>query len=1595
MCRKGRKRNRANCGVESRTRLLAVVAVAWLGSTASSLPVVSALPEVKGATSALYKNVERAVEKKTKQKIEVSLRTQKMKKKNDESVVHAKSDNHNDETNGLQNRVKVESFLTHRSFPVRSVLRVACLLLAARAFFQCSQTSGIPYAQTVFQIVYGSSKAQWPTAMERKLAQMILSTSNEFNVMLPPKLLPSAGPLLKFVVSLVAYVLTFLLPYWSTQFRMLLDYQKVEKHTSKENMSVLVRLDTPSSEKGQPQNLQIIPLQQSSKKKKEKLKNDETTTKRNNSKSGDGVYSHPSDFFFDVDHSRIYCNLDTKECIDGAPSLQTAPLSALQDLVEGGGLSQKQRKLAKERYQAYNTFPLATPTFKEAFLERISSPLVVIQLVGRLVSLLEEGMGAAISMVMTLAQHYYNAKQAIVSATQLADEVKTNLQDTSGYEVKVWNESKQQWVSTPAGKLVPGDIFKLTMNTQDEESKTQKQQELIVPVDALVVKGQCLTNEAILTGESVPQIKIPLDFDQETTDASTERRLDLHKDRSSVLFAGTTLFHTIGGGTAETSDKKNSTVGGVTCIALRTGTYSSKGRLLKALKGKSHVGAISNQQSNKDAIRMIASLSACAVLSCLSLFVNGNAKVSPFRRVIQCTRIALASIPSDLPLAQAYIARSCSKMLRDQSDVVCSEPGSLLTAAYIDTVVFDKTGTLTADTQSLAKVVQLESQPEHAVSAAFERFVLAGCHSLVHFKENEKTSVVGDPLDQAALQFSGWKYNQTSTFFFRPESETEPILDSEPFRLWQIRDFPFDPSRRLSSAIVLLQRKDSSLELWKLTKGSPDTMIDLFEKDSTNLAAELSNKTQELEMQGYRCISLGAQNLGDSSIAQALFPNGLSESASSLAHARTKSEALHRNAIDKNDPGNVETGLKFCGFCCFDASTRPSSKRVINELVRGGLKCVMLTGDSVDAALSVGRKVELFKHRKIAVLERSEGDGNEELVWKTLHSKVKKDGSFRILHDRTKIEKVTVSSVKKFIKYSEEGKYSLAANGRALELIFSQPNKVGKLIAKNLSAVSVIARATPELKKQVIETLKQDCAKRVMMCGDGVNDVAAIQSADVAASLLTGFGSEKDISGIDVDDDRRMKRLATMKIGGNRLENAGKAKKKEANERINREVETIREEIEKRASLRAGNEDSELSEKQYTFEDMKEMVSATMRAAKKERLRAEQLKKGGGDAARILAEERKQQLSSENEDDASTPSIKPGEASLVSSFSCLHPSVDGIDAILREGIATAASSLATQQGIGLHSLMSCYHLATLYRDGFRYGNHMWNVEIFFYQLLENARSKASCTPRPRLPSSVLNRPPTSLFEFVSIFGIVSQAIIHVSCMALCVRYAKHIESTMSDSEGHARIILENVFASGSVKVGKLMDTLTKRSLLQDLPEADTNTNPFFQRPPFRPNYETNSVFLLSILQSAISALVSHTGAPFYRDILESRDLCVMSGATLLFVMICITGKMPALTSFLQVKSLPSRQSKTVFLCIVMINIIGCACSRFIMDNFHSKSTYFKLEETKAESDNLKRSKNAADHEEKLLTEEMEQNLKVLRIFGVIMVYFMIDTILSK
>lgn len=388
----------------------------------------------------------------------------------------------------------------------------------------------------------------------------------------------------------------------------------------------------------------------------------------------------------------------------------------------------------------------------------------------------------------------------------------------------------------------------------------------------------------------------------------------------------------------------------------------------------------------------------------------------------------------------------------------------------------------------MAKLVTPVENGTAYVSDSLQRLILAGCHSLVQLPGTAggRNEAIGDPLDQASLTYSGWRYDKLSSSYYRPGADSSTCLPSEPVRLWQIRSFPFDPSRRLSSAIVLVQLKNQGFQLWKLTKGAPETMLGLLKKDTEDFHSKFADRTQELEMQGYRSIAMGALDISNATIYSSLFPNDFSAEPEDLIYARSQGSELHRNDIEVSALHN-DSGLMFCGYCCFDASLRPSSKRVINELKSGGINTIILTGDSVDAAICVARKVNVIsKQGTVAVLDTltNAETGEESLVWKLTRSTIDKAGSFRMLRTYKRVETATISTSSKLMKRHKNGQLSFAANSRALELVLTEhQNDVNRLITRNLPRMAVIARATPELKKVVIDSLKHACGRQVMMCG--------------------------------------------------------------------------------------------------------------------------------------------------------------------------------------------------------------------------------------------------------------------------------------------------------------------------------------------------------------------------------------------------------------------------------------------------------------------------------------------------------------------------------
>jgi cation-transporting ATPase 13A1 len=527
-----------------------------------------------------------------------------------------------------------------------------------------------------------------------------------------------------------------------------------------------------------------------------------------------------------------------------------------------------------------------------------------------------------------------------------------------------------------------------------------------------------------------------------------------------------------------------------------------------------------------------------------------------------------------------------------------------------------------------------------------------------------------------------------------------------------------------------------------------------------------------------------------------------------------------------------------------------------------------------------------------------------------------------------------------------------------------------------------------------------------------VNDVTAMKSADVAVALLNGFGDEKDlIDGKDFDDERRRKKVEAKLLGSQRLTHGQvtKVKRKEARDSFNMKLQKAQAKIRERAAARSGTDSDDSNNVAFDLQDAKEMVSATLAVVREERTREKSLKCGGGDAARLLAEERRKSSAGDDDDGGdeteTVPAIKPGEASLVAPFSCLHPSIEGVDSVLRAGVATAACALATQELIALNSLMSCFGLATLYRDGFRYGKHMSMVEMMLYVLVDQQRYAASCTPRPRLPKAQYLRPPRSMFQPSAILRTLGQAGVNLVTMSIGVRYARRLEG--ASSIGGASKYHLQIEGSNPPKISKMLSALvassstgeaSKKEKDEDDDDDDDDaagTASLFRRPPFCPNYETNMVFILSILQNMLVSLASHKGKPFYRAILEDRPLTTLSVATLGLCVALIAETAPKLNTLLQLKAMPTKKSQAVFFGIVLLNIVASNLVNRIFSK--TDSTIITTEEEKAKTSNVEDCNDllAADLEERLLEEESSQNLRSAVIALALLTYLAIEALVKS
>ncbi|CAI4036576.1 hypothetical protein SMKI_15G4240 [Saccharomyces mikatae IFO 1815] len=690
--------------------------------------------------------------------------------------------------------------------------------------------------------------------------------------------------------------------------------------------------------------------------------------------------------------------------------------------------------------------------------------------------------------------YYYAACIFLISVLSIFDslneqkKVSRNLAEVSHFHCDVRVLRDKFWTTISSSELVPGDIYEVS-----DPNIT------ILPCDSVLLSSDCIVNESMLTGESVPVSKFP---------ATQETMYQLCDDfqstqissfvSKSFLYNGTSIIR------ARIAPGQNAAL----AMVVRTGFSTTKGSLVRSMVFPKPTGF----KFYKDSFKYIGFMSLIAIfgfcISCVQFVKLGLDKKTMILRALDIITIV---VPPALPATLTIGTNFALSRLKEKG-IYCISPTRLNISGKIDVMCFDKTGTLTEDGLDVLGV-QL-SQPTGAkgqkfgellsdIRQVFPKFSLNDCSSPLDFKSRNffmslltchslrsvDGDLLGDPLDFKMFQFTGWSFEedfQKQTFHslyeerhegdvFPENSDIIPAVvhpdgnnpentftDNDPHNfLGVVRSFEFLSELRRMSVIVKTNNEDL---YWSFTKGAPEVVSEICNKST--LPADFEEVLRHYTHNGYRVIACAGKIL-------------------------PKRTWLYSQKVSREQ---VESNLEFLGFIIFQNKLKKETSKTLESLQDANIRTIMCTGDNILTAISVGREAGLIQCSRVYIPSINDAPlpGETVIVWRDVNE------PDNILDTKTlKPVKVGNSSCVR----SCESDYTLAVSGDVFRLLFRDENEIPEeYLDEILLKSSIYARMSPDEKHELMMQL-QKLDYTVGFCGDGANDCGALKAADVGISL--------------------------------------------------------------------------------------------------------------------------------------------------------------------------------------------------------------------------------------------------------------------------------------------------------------------------------------------------------------------------------------------------------------------------------------------------------------------------------------------------------------
>lgn len=687
-----------------------------------------------------------------------------------------------------------------------------------------------------------------------------------------------------------------------------------------------------------------------------------------------------------------------------------------------------------------NSITVSVPSIASVLFREVLSPFYIFQL---------------LSVILWYSDNYpyYASVIVVISLGTIIYEVKNirsqyrRIKQMVGGVGSIDVIRESETLKLGADQLVPGDIICIPSRVS------------ILPCDALLLNGSVIVNESMLTGESVPVTKVPVDG---ADDKGASVRFSNEMHSRHLLFCGTTVLQS-----------RYYRGKPVRAVVVRTAFSTLKGQLVRAILYPKPA----DPQYMKDILMFVM------FLFCVALFGFGFTvfimvlRGEPFMHIlVRSLDLITIVVPPALPAAMS-VGTLNARMRLIKKNIFCISPSTINICGLINVVCFDKTGTLTEDGLDFHKfrAIKRFGKNVNTFTKEYDDFdaktliedeagdeiiiAAATCQSLTRIDGE----IHGDPLDLILFNKSKWTLEEPvhsdkeeemfdmfePTLLKPPESETNKSVGD----ISVVRQFTFSSALQRMSVIVSKPPDGSSDSMTVFCKGSPEMIASLC--DPSTIPTDYMNVVNFYAHKGYRIIALASRNLGMSFSRAMRLPRA-----------------------------KVECDLQLLGIVVMENRLKSKTTGVIRELTESKTRSVMVTGDNLLTAISVGRECEIIRPNSRVFLVQHSKNGPD----------AKPDLHFsESVADQSSATTNGIDQLAAFI----DDDVQLAMTGDTFGVVCSfYPELVELLISKT----DVFARMSPDQKSGLVAELQKK-GNKVMMCGDGANDCQALKTADAGISL--------------------------------------------------------------------------------------------------------------------------------------------------------------------------------------------------------------------------------------------------------------------------------------------------------------------------------------------------------------------------------------------------------------------------------------------------------------------------------------------------------------